>query len=123
MSPTRRTFFKHLSLGGLGLWLSPTFGETLAATVEKLPRNAPANKGVSSEAILRFLEAVEKQGFELHSFMMLRRGEVVAEAWWDPYGPDFIHTMYSMSKSFTSTAVGLWKTRWCPSSQMTCLQR
>ncbi|MES2736881.1 MAG: serine hydrolase [Verrucomicrobiota bacterium] len=107
MSPTRRTFFKHLSLGGLSLWLSPTFGETLAATVEKLPRNAPANKGVSSEAILHFLEAVEKQGFELHSFMMLRHGEVIAEAWWDPYGPDFIHTMYSMSKSFTSTAVGL----------------
>src|SRR5262249_15164444 len=27
--------------------------------------------------------------------------------WWTPYAPELRHTMYSMSKSFTSTAVGL----------------
>ena len=38
--------------------------------------------------------------------MMLRHGNVIAEGWWQPYAPDLVHTMYSMSKSFTSTAVG-----------------
>lgn len=31
---------------------------------------------------------------------------MIAEGWWDPYAPDLRHTLYSMSKSFTSTAVG-----------------
>ncbi|WP_371079061.1 serine hydrolase, partial [Salmonella enterica] len=48
----------------------------------------------------------EREKLELHSLMILRHGQVVAEGWWDPYGPNLVHTMYSMSKSFTSTAVG-----------------
>ena len=38
--------------------------------------------------------------------MLVRHGHVVAEGWWSPYGPQFNHTLYSLSKSFTSTAVG-----------------
>ena len=38
--------------------------------------------------------------------MMVRHGRVIAEGWWSPYGPGLNHTLYSMSKSFTSTAVG-----------------
>jgi CubicO group peptidase (beta-lactamase class C family) len=39
--------------------------------------------------------------------MLLRRGQVVAEGWWAPYGPQYPHDLFSLSKSFTSTAVGL----------------
>jgi CubicO group peptidase (beta-lactamase class C family) len=39
--------------------------------------------------------------------MLLRHGQVVAEGWWQPYGPEDPHKLYSLSKSFTSTAVGL----------------
>jgi len=38
--------------------------------------------------------------------MLVRHGRVVAEGWWTPYGPQFKHTLYSLSKSFTSTAIG-----------------
>ncbi len=38
--------------------------------------------------------------------MLLRHGAVVAEGWWAPYGPDRPHLLYSLSKSFTSTALG-----------------
>jgi CubicO group peptidase (beta-lactamase class C family) len=38
--------------------------------------------------------------------MFLRHGKVIAEGWWDPYKPNLRHTLYSTSKSFTSTAVG-----------------
>lgn len=38
--------------------------------------------------------------------MFLRHGKVIAEGWWDPYHPDLKHTLYSTSKSFTSTAAG-----------------
>lgn len=74
---------------------------------EALVRSGPAAEGVSAAGILQFLDAVAAADFELHSLMVLRHGKVVAEGWWEPYGPDFVHTMYSMSKSFTSTAVGL----------------
>ena len=43
----------------------------------------------------------------MNSFMLVRHGHVVAEGWWAPYGPDAPHSLYSLSKSFTSTAVGL----------------
>jgi CubicO group peptidase (beta-lactamase class C family) len=43
----------------------------------------------------------------MHSLMLLRHGHVVTEGWWAPYGPDRVHLLYSLSKSFTSTAAGL----------------
>jgi CubicO group peptidase (beta-lactamase class C family) len=72
----------------------------------KLPRSIPESEGVSSEAILRFVEAADKNANEIHSFMFLRHGKVIAEGWWNPYKPELKHTMYSLSKSFTSTAIG-----------------
>ena len=39
--------------------------------------------------------------------MLVRHGQVVAEGWWSPYAADEPHMLYSLSKSFTSTAVGL----------------
>ena len=43
----------------------------------------------------------------MHSFMLVRHGKVVAEGWWKPEAADKPHVMHSLSKSFTSTAVGL----------------
>lgn len=36
----------------------------------------------------------------------MRHGQVVAEGRWRPYRPESPQMMYSLSKSFTSTAVG-----------------
>lgn len=103
-SSSRRSFLQHASLATLSLWLPKSYA---AGTATTLPRSTPEAQGVSAQGILDFLNAVEKEKFELHSLMVLRHGHVVAEGWWEPYGPDLVHTMYSMSKSFTSTAVGL----------------
>ena len=72
-----------------------------------LPRSSPEAEGVSSKGILAFLEAVTESVHDLHSFMLLRHGRVVAEGWWSPYAPDLPHMLFSLSKSFTSTAIGL----------------
>ncbi len=72
-----------------------------------LPRSTPEAQGVPSTAISAFLQAVEQQKIELHSLVLLRRGHVIAEGWWSPYSAERIHLLYSLSKSFTSTAVGL----------------
>ena len=72
-----------------------------------LERSTPEAQGISSRAILGFVDAAEDSIDALHSFMLLRGGKVVAEGWWYPYNPDSPHRLYSLSKSFTSTAVGL----------------
>ncbi|HKQ89037.1 MAG TPA: serine hydrolase [Blastocatellia bacterium] len=72
-----------------------------------LPRSSPEAQGVSSAAILSFIEAADKSIDSLHSFMLLRHGQVVAEGWWSPYNAQSPHVLFSLSKSFTSTAIGL----------------
>ena len=71
-----------------------------------LPRSSPEAQGVSSPAVLAFVEAADKID-SMNSFMLLRHGHVVAEGWWAPYDAASPHSLYSLSKSFTSTAVGL----------------
>lgn len=71
-----------------------------------LPRSTPEAQGVSSKGIISFLDAIATSKNEMHSIMIVRHGKVIAEGWWNPYRPDLKHTLYSLSKSFTSTAVG-----------------
>src|SRR5438045_2077709 len=72
-----------------------------------MQRTTPEAQGISSATILDFVEAAESQLHELQSFMLVRHGCVVAEGWWSPYRPEHPHMMFSLSKSFTSSAVGL----------------
>ncbi|UCD52044.1 MAG: serine hydrolase, partial [Phycisphaerales bacterium] len=72
-----------------------------------LPRSTPEAQGVSSSAVLEFIDAADRDIDALHSFMLLRHGHVIAEGWWAPYNAASPHMLYSLSKSFTSTAVGL----------------
>ncbi len=72
-----------------------------------LPGSVPEAEGVSSQAIITFLDSAATSKHEFHSFMFLRHGKIIAEGWWNPIRPDLKHTLYSTSKSFTSTAVGL----------------
>lgn len=72
-----------------------------------LTRTQPELQGIASSVIMEFIKSVEEQQLELHSFMLLRHGHVVAESWWNPYKAELPHMMFSLSKSFTSTAIGL----------------
>ena len=72
-----------------------------------LPRSAPESEGVSTPKIIEFIEAANEKVNSMHSFMLLRNGKVIAEAWWSPEAADKPHVLWSLSKSFTSTAVGL----------------
>ncbi len=72
-----------------------------------LPRSSPEAQGIATGAISAFVDAAEKKIDSLHSFMIVRHGHVVAEGWWAPYDAKTRHELYSLSKSFTSTAVGL----------------
>lgn len=78
-----------------------------AFAADSFPRSSPESQGVSSRAILAFLQAADTNINTMHSFMIVRHGRVIAEAWWKPEAPDKPHILNSLSKSFTSTAIGL----------------
>lgn len=110
----RRTFIKQAALGAIGLGIIGSFPNCtprLAGLVGQgsgpLLRSSPEAQGIPSSAIRNFLAAVEKSGQEFHGFMVVRHGHVVAEGWWSPFAPALKHTLYSLSKSFTSTAIGM----------------
>ena len=74
----------------------------------KTEEATPESLGISSQAILNFIEAAEKERKdELHSFVLLRHGQIAAQGWWNPFNPDSPHMLFSLSKSFTSTAIGM----------------
>lgn len=72
-----------------------------------LPRTAPSALGVDAEGIAAFVRAAIAGGVELHSLIVVRRGCVVAEGYWEPYTARTSALLYSLSKTFTSVGVGI----------------
>ncbi len=60
---------------------------------------------MAAAGVADFVDAVRQ--FEMHGLLVVKRGEVVAEAEWAPYRLREPALMYSLSKGFTSSAVGL----------------
>jgi CubicO group peptidase (beta-lactamase class C family) len=108
---SRRSFIKTTGTGTLAFTFLPALTQVnnLFDTwlPSSLPRTSPETQGISSKAIQDFLKAINASGINWHSFMLLRHGNVVAEGWWKPFDAAYKHTLYSLSKSFTSTAIGL----------------
>ncbi|MDO4379748.1 MAG: serine hydrolase [Clostridia bacterium] len=79
------------------------------AVIEKISierAKSAESVGVSSKVVQAFVDRCMELEKELHSLMVIRHGKVACEAFRDPFGPEYKHMMYSVSKSFTSTAIG-----------------
>ncbi|HEY7226404.1 MAG TPA: serine hydrolase domain-containing protein [Micromonosporaceae bacterium] len=75
-------------------------------TARLLRRTSPAAEGLDPAAVRRLVAAFDDL-HAIHSFVLVRHGAIVAEGSWSPHTADRPHAMYSVSKSFTATAVGL----------------
>ena len=73
-----------------------------------LPRSTPEAQGISSVHLQEFMDTLmQDTRTEIHSCIVMRHGHVVAEMYPQPWRKDYRHTMYSVSKTFTSVAVGM----------------
>ncbi len=72
---------------------------------ERLPRSTPEAEGIPSAAVATLIAALDGLRSPHHA-MLLRHGSVIADTTWAPYERDRPHSLFSISKSFTSMAVG-----------------
>ncbi len=68
----------------------------------------PESCGISSKNIIDFIEALNNgaDNQEIHSFLLIRHGKLVFEGYFSPYDTKTEHSLFSISKSFTSLAIG-----------------
>ncbi|MBO7403059.1 MAG: serine hydrolase, partial [Lachnospiraceae bacterium] len=79
-------------------------------TVIKQPflRCTPEEVGVSSDYLLEFLKNLANAPeTAIHSFMILRKGAVIAEGSFEPYKTKMWHVSNSLCKSIVALAVGI----------------
>ena len=72
-----------------------------------LPEAAPESLGVSSDALISLVDKLDKEVDGMHGIVILRHGKVISKGWWAPYREENTHILYSLSKSFCSTAIGM----------------
>ena len=75
--------------------------------IQDFVKAAPESVGIPSEAVERFLDRLEAYGMCMHSVLMLKDAKLLCEGYYAPFTAKDFHRMYSVSKSFTSMAVGL----------------
>jgi len=66
----------------------------------------PESLGISSKALLNMMKRLGSLEY-VNSIMLLRHGRVALEKWYAPYERNQPHQIFSVSKTFTSCAVGL----------------
>lgn len=67
----------------------------------------PEDFGIPADAVRTFEEQVKAAGVHLHGFLFLQGRKILAEKYFEPYGRESLHRMYSVTKSFVALAAGL----------------
>ncbi len=71
--------------------------------------STPEEQGMDSELLLKMFKAIVDQNVDIHSVLIVRHGYLVTEAYFNPYDEEYFHHIYSCTKSFTSTLIGIAK--------------
>lgn len=66
----------------------------------------PEEMGIPSKYIKQYVELLENKRLANHSVILAKGDNIVFEQYWKPFHKDFLHRMYSVSKSFVSIAIG-----------------
>jgi CubicO group peptidase (beta-lactamase class C family) len=69
--------------------------------------SSPEEQGVDSAQLARMCAQLQREHVALDGFVLVRHDRILAEAYVYPYAATSRHAMYSVSKSFTSSLVGI----------------
>lgn len=79
----------------------------LSGTAYSKPLRRAKPSAAMREGFEKYVKAVSDENLDIHSIMVIQHGKVLEEKWWEGHSRDEAHEMYSVSKSFTSIAVGI----------------
>ena len=68
---------------------------------------SPESQGIDSDVLANAINSARQQGINIHSLLVVRNNYIVAEAYFYPYDGKAPHDLASVTKSITSTLIGL----------------
>jgi CubicO group peptidase (beta-lactamase class C family) len=121
-----RIFLAILALGAISIGcfhFTPTAAPSIppapivtpsapSASTEEYPTQgwqtcAPEEQGMDSQKLAAMLDAIQQEHLALHSLLIIRGGCIVSETYFASYRADMKHELYSCTKSFIATLVGI----------------
>ncbi|MFC3747309.1 serine hydrolase domain-containing protein [Paenibacillus sp. GCM10012306] len=75
--------------------------------VQTTVKNLPEDHDLSSKDLLAFFKKVQESNLDINSFILMQDGQAISQFYREPYRKDTPQLLFSLSKSFTSIAVGI----------------
>lgn len=69
--------------------------------------STPEEQGMDSEQLVKLFDFIEEQEINIHSLLIVRNGYAVLDAYFYPYSKGILHDLASVTKSITSTLIGI----------------
>ncbi len=69
--------------------------------------STPEQQGMDPQLLTQMLASIDQEGLDLHSLLVIRHGAIVSETYYQTYHQDMPHELYSVTKSFISTLIGI----------------
>jgi len=69
--------------------------------------STPEEQGIDSQGITAMLDKIGQASPYVHSFLLIRNGTLVTEAYFAPIAREHVHLLFSATKSVTSALVGI----------------
>jgi CubicO group peptidase (beta-lactamase class C family) len=69
--------------------------------------STPEEQGVDSGKLAEALQTIKENQISLDSLLLIRNGKVILDAYFYPYDPSIPHKLASVTKSFTTTLIGI----------------
>jgi CubicO group peptidase (beta-lactamase class C family) len=95
-------FLLVISLLGYAVWMN------IVNTSDYWQTSTPEEQGMDSEILEQAMDFIlEQEEHNLHSLLVIRNGYVVLDAYFYPFTTDSLHDVASVTKSVTSTLIGI----------------
>ncbi|MCI0536002.1 MAG: beta-lactamase family protein [Verrucomicrobiales bacterium] len=91
----------------LGIVTNPTAHGAERSQTFEWTTGSPEEVGLDSTALNEMFDYVHKQKVSVHSVQIARHGKLVLDAYFYPYNSEMRHDVASVTKSVTSTLIGL----------------
>ena len=93
-------------------FLRPEESEAAFASLDYWPTedwrySSPETQGFDSSKLAQGLLEIKSNNINIHSLMVVRNGEVILDAYFYPYDGSTLHDLASVTKSVTTTLIGI----------------